>query len=192
MTSPSASQSAPSSALQPEPRPAGQTLRPYHVLFLGGANAARSIMAEAILNLTGRGARFLGFSAGIAPGGGVHPETVSLLTGLGYDHSALRSKSWEEFAAPSAPPVDFLVGVGEASVAPPLPAFFGAPLLAHWPTADPNVPVGGDSPATSHARAYWLLEQRVKRLLALPAAHERDALAAGIAAIGRLPLARRG
>ncbi|MFO1183345.1 MAG: arsenate reductase ArsC [Bauldia sp.] len=172
-------------------KPPAAPLRPYHVLFLCTGNSARSIMAEAILNLAGRGQRFVAYSAGSHPKGAVHPETVNLLTGLGYDHSALRSKSWDEFAAPEAPPIDFVITLCDEAAGEACPLFFGAPLRSHWPTPDPARPAGGDSPATAHARAYWLLEQRMKRLLESPEALDRAALADRIAAIGRLAFTRR-
>jgi len=80
--------------------------RPFNVLFLCTGNSARSIMAEAILNKVGAG-KFHAYSAGSQPKGRVHPETICLLQGLGYDTSGFRSKSWNEFAKPGAPPLDF-------------------------------------------------------------------------------------
>jgi arsenate reductase (thioredoxin) len=81
--------------------------RPFNVLFLCTGNSARSVMAEAILNKLG-GGKFRAYSAGSQPKGRIHSQTIQLLQGLGFDTSGLRSKSWSEFAAPGAPPLDDL------------------------------------------------------------------------------------
>src|SRR6202020_3075956 len=98
--------------LQPPKHGAGRqyAAEPYTVRFLCTGNSARSVMAEAILNKLGAG-KFRAYSAGSQPKGQVHPETLRLLRGLGYDTSGFRSKSWDEFTAPRAPEFDFVFTV---------------------------------------------------------------------------------
>ena len=108
----------------------------YNVLFLCTGNSARSIMAESILNREGAG-RFRAFSAGSFPKGHLHPETVELLTKLNYDLSAARSKSWEEFAKPGAPVMDFVFTVCDMAAGEVCPIWPGQPTTAHWGVPDP-------------------------------------------------------
>lgn len=97
----------------------------YNVLFLCTGNSARSIMAECAINRWGRG-RFKGFSAGSHPKGAVHPIALALLIELGYDTSALRSKSWDEFASPGGPRFDFIFTVCDQATAEQCPVWPGA------------------------------------------------------------------
>ena len=108
----------------------------YNVLFLCTGNSARSIMAESILNHVGNG-KFRAFSAGSHPKGEVHPETLALLSRLNHDTSALRSKSWEEFAQPGAPDMDFVFTVCDNAAGEVCPAWPGQPMTAHWGVPDP-------------------------------------------------------
>jgi protein-tyrosine-phosphatase len=96
--------------------------RPFNVLFLCTGNSARSIMAECAMNRWGQG-RFKGYSAGSHPKGAVHPMTLELLRRLNYRTEELRSKSWEEFSAPDAPPVDFVVTVCDSAAAEVCPVW---------------------------------------------------------------------
>src|SRR5262249_13272254 len=105
--------------------------RPFAVLFLCTGNSARSLMAEAILNKLGA-RKFRAFSAGSQPKGAVHPETTALLRSLGYDTSGLRSKSWNEFASPGAPPLDFVFTVCDSAAGEACPLWPGQPMTAHW------------------------------------------------------------
>ena len=108
----------------------------FNVLFLCSANSARSIIAEVILNQIGKG-RFRGYSAGSHPRGEVHPMTLQVLQSQGYDTSELRSKSWEEFARPDAPQMDFVFTVCDLIAGETCPVWPGQPLTAHWGFADP-------------------------------------------------------
>jgi len=109
---------------------------PFNVLFLCTGNSARSIMAEAILNRLGAG-KFRGYSAGSQPKGLPHPEAIQLLQGLGYDTSGFRSKSWNEFAKPGAPSLDFAFTVCDNAAGEVCRAWPGQPMAAHWGIPDP-------------------------------------------------------
>ena len=139
---------------------------PYNVLFLCTGNSARSIMAEAILNKLGAG-RFRAYSAGSHPKGKVHPQTLELLQGLGYDTSTLRSKSWDEFA--DAPQFDFIFTVCDNAAAEVCPVWPGHPVTAHWGVADP-AEVNGTPAVVAHAfnDAYRMLHQRIATFTSLP------------------------
>lgn len=142
--------------------------RPFNVLFLCTGNSARSIIAEAILNKLG-GGKFRACSAGSQPKGQVHPETVRMLQGLGYDTSELRSKSWDEFAGPGAPPLDFVFTVCDNAAGEACPLWPGHPVTAHWGIPDPAAATG--SPAEiglAFKDAYRLLHRRIGVFTALP------------------------
>lgn len=115
--------------------------REFNVLFLCTGNSARSIMAEFALNRWGAG-RFRGFSAGSHPKGAIHPATLELLAALGYETAGLRSKSWDEFAAPSSPPMDFIITVCDSAAGEVCPIWPGRPLTAHWGLPDPAAFIG--------------------------------------------------
>ncbi|MFP5482529.1 MAG: arsenate reductase ArsC, partial [Gammaproteobacteria bacterium] len=103
----------------------------FNVLFICTGNSARSILAEAILNQLGRG-QFKAYSAGSFPAGQVNPYTVELLQRWDMDTSNLRSKSWDEFAAPGAPQMDFVFTVCDQAAGEVCPVWPGQPILAHW------------------------------------------------------------
>jgi arsenate reductase len=142
--------------------------KPYNVLFLCTGNSARSIMAEAILNKVGAG-KFRAYSAGSHPKGGVHPETLRLLESLGYDTSGYRSKSWDEFASPSAEPFDFVFTVCDNAAAETCPLWPGQPMTAHWGVPDPAAAAGTPAEiALAFKDAYRMLNQRIGIFTSLP------------------------
>ncbi len=159
--------------------------RPYHVLFLCTGNSARSILAEAILNRLGMG-RVHAFSAGSQPKGAIHPLALELLNEEGLATAALRSKSWDEYAAPGAPLIDLVFTVCDNAAAETCPVWPGRPAAAHWGIADPAAAIGTENERRLACRAaYEALEVRVKRLAALPReSREPPALKAALKEIG--------
>jgi arsenate reductase (thioredoxin) len=142
--------------------------RAFNVLFLCTGNSARSVIAEAILNKLGAG-KFRAYSAGSQPKGVVHPETIRLLQGLGYDTSGFRSKSWNEFARPGAPPLDFAFTVCDNAAGETCPVWPGQPMTAHWGVPDPADATGSTAEiALAFKDAYRMLHQRIAIFTALP------------------------
>ena len=115
----------------------------YNVLFLCTGNSARSIMAEALVTTMGHG-RFKGFSAGSKPGGVVNPFAVEQVKKTGYPVDALRSKSWDEYGAPDAPQMDFIITVCDNAAGETCPYWPGHPASAHWGFEDPAAVEGSD------------------------------------------------
>jgi arsenate reductase (thioredoxin) len=141
---------------------------PLNVLFLCTGNSARSIMAECILNREGRG-KFRAFSAGSQPLGHVHPLALNLLRRMNYDVSQLRSKPWDEFAAPNAPKLDFVFTVCDSAAAEPCPVWPGQPMTAHWGLPDPAKADGTDAErAFAFDDCYRMLNQRISIFVNLP------------------------
>lgn len=142
--------------------------RVYNILVLCTGNSARSVMAEALLNVLGKG-RFRAYSAGSKPSGHVQPMAAELAANLGYDTSQLRSKSWDEFVAPGAPEMDLVITVCDNAAGEACPVWFGAPMTAHWGVDDPAA-VQGDEETRRHAyvRAFAELRRRTELLVALP------------------------
>jgi len=146
------------------------TDHPYNVLFLCTGNSARSIIAEAILNKIGAG-KFRAYSAGSQPKGRVHPETIRLLQGLGYDTSGFRSKSWSEFADPGAPLLDFVFTVCDNAAGEACPVWPGQPVTAHWGVPDPAEATGTAAEiALAFKDAYRMLNRRIGVFASLPLA----------------------
>ena len=140
----------------------------YKVLFLCTGNSARSVLAEAILNKIGAG-KFRAYSAGSQPKGRVNPNTIRLLQRLGYDTSGFRSKSWQEFAKPAAPHLDFVFTVCDDAAGEACPVWPGKPLTAHWGIADPAAATGTDAEvALAFTDAYRMLQRRIEAFAALP------------------------
>ncbi len=148
----------------------------YNVLFLCTGNSARSIMAESWLNGHGKG-RFRGFSAGSHPTGMVNPFAVETLTGMGLPTTGLRSKAWDEFAAPGTPPLDFVFTVCDNAAGEVCPVWPGQPVTAHWGVEDPASVVGSDADKRrAFEQAALTLGRRIDLFLSLPLA-SLDAMA---------------
>jgi arsenate reductase (thioredoxin) len=144
------------------------TGRTFTVLFLCTGNSARSIMAEAILNREGKG-RFRAYSAGSQPKGEPHPMTFHLLAREGYDTGFARSKSWDEFAGPDAPQLNFVVTVCDNAANEVCPFWPGQPMTAHWGVPDPAAATGTDAEvALAFAEAYRMLRNRILAFVNLP------------------------
>jgi protein-tyrosine-phosphatase len=160
--------------------------RPYNVLFLCTGNSARSILAESLMNHLGQG-RFRAYSAGSFPKGQVHPISLALLTHLELPIEGLRSKSWDEFAAPGAPPLDFVFTVCDKAAGEVCPYWPGQPVTAHWGVGDPAAVEGTDAQKwAAFRRAFRELENRIKLFVSLPIASlDRMTLKARVDAIGR-------
>ncbi len=158
----------------------------YRVLFLCTGNSARSILAEALLNQWGRG-RFRGFSAGSHPRGSVDPIALELLKRMNLPTAGLRSKSWDEFAAPGAPPLDFVFTVCDHAAGEVCPYWPGQPMTAHWSVPDPAAVEGADTEKWMAFReAFRLLDHRIKIFTSLPlAALDRIKLQERLDAIGK-------
>ncbi|MBS0296341.1 MAG: arsenate reductase ArsC [Proteobacteria bacterium] len=150
---------------------------PYRVLFLCTGNSARSIIAECILNQLGQG-RFEAHSAGSMPTGRVNPHALRLLQGLGYPTEGLRSKSWDEFAQPGAPKLDFIITVCDNAAGEVCPIWPGMPMRAHWGVPDPAAATGSDAEiALAFAEAHRMLLRRIELFVALPdVLHDRQSL----------------
>jgi arsenate reductase len=140
----------------------------YSVLFLCTGNSARSIMAEVMMNHLGRG-RFQAFSAGSHPNGAVNPCAIAALQSAGMETAGLRSKSWDEFARPGAPAVDFIITVCDNAAAETCPVWPGKPTTAHWGVSDPASVEGTDAQKTAAFRdAMSVLRRRIELLVSLP------------------------
>ncbi|MFZ5638304.1 MAG: arsenate reductase ArsC [Pseudomonadota bacterium] len=139
-----------------------------NILVLCTGNSARSVMAEALFNVLGRG-RFRAFSAGSRPSGRVQPMAAELAEKLGYDISRLRSKSWDEFSGPDAPELDLVVTVCDNAAGETCPVWYGTPMVAHWGVEDPAA-VEGDEETRRRAymKAFSELRRRVELFVALP------------------------
>ena len=144
--------------------------RVYNVLFLCTGNSARSILAEVLLNQGGRG-RFKAYSAGSFPKGEVNPHAIQLLKTLKLPTDDLRSKSWDEFAKPGAPPLDFIITVCDNAAGEVCPIWPGKPVTAHWGIPDPAAAEGSDAEiAAAFATAARQLRTRIDLFLNLPLA----------------------
>ncbi|HEY2629129.1 MAG TPA: arsenate reductase ArsC [Usitatibacter sp.] len=140
----------------------------YNVLFLCTGNSARSVMAEAMTNHLGKG-RFVAYSAGSHPTGRINPFAVELLRNAGLSTDGLRSKNWEEFAKPGAPPMDFILTVCDNAAGEVCPIWPGKPMTAHWGVADPAAVEGTDDEKRAAFReTARILRRRIELLVSLP------------------------
>ena len=139
--------------------------RARNVLFLCTGNSARSIMAEVMLNHLGRG-RFRAFSAGSHPSGKVNPLAIETMRAMGFAAEGLRSKAWDEFAAPGAPPIDFVITVCDNAAGEACPVWPGTPARLHWGVADPAAVEGSDEKKRRAFReAAEILEGRIEKFV---------------------------
>lgn len=159
----------------------------FNVLFLCTGNSARSILAESLINHWGEG-RFRGYSAGSFPKGEVHPLALKLLRELNLPTEGLRSKSWDEFAAPGAPVMDFIFTVCDQAAGEVCPFWPGHPITAHWGMPDPAAAEDSEAEKWQAFRETLRgLENRIKPFVALPVASlDRLVLQRKVEAIGRL------
>jgi protein-tyrosine-phosphatase len=157
----------------------------HNVLFLCTGNSARSILAECILARAGAG-RFLAHSAGSYPSGRVNPHAIQLLEQLGHPTESLRSKSWDEFARPGAPVMDFVFTVCDQAAGEVCPIWPGRPPSAHWPFPDPAAFQGPEAATRAHFQeVYRQIEARVDAFVSLPfAALDRLSLKSRLDRIG--------
>ena len=160
--------------------------RLYNILVLCTGNSARSIMAEARFNTMGAG-RFRAFSAGSHPTGRVNPFAIELVQELGYPVENLRSKSWDEFASPGAPQMDFVVTVCDNAAGEACPLWPGQPVTAHWGFPDPAAVVGTvEQKRVVFALTLRQIRTRVQLFLSLPLETlDRMAIETKMRAIGK-------
>lgn len=163
-----------------------EAARVFHVLFLCTGNSARSILAESLLNHRGRG-RFHAYSAGSFPTGRVNPLALELLARMNIDAAGARSKSWDEFALPGAPQLDFVITVCDQAASEVCPVWPGQPVTAHWGVPDPVAVAGSEAHRMQAFRDVCrTLEHRIRAFVSLPLAsldrrriqHELDAIGA--------------
>jgi len=146
----------------------GVTDKTYNVLFLCTGNSVRSILAEVLINRWGQG-KFKGYSAGSHPKGEVHPLALELLRARGLPTDGLRSKSWDEFAQPGAPNLDFVFTVCDNAAGEVCPYWPGQPMTGHWGVEDPAAVEGsGAEKRSAFLRACSVLESRIKLFARLP------------------------
>ena len=162
--------------------------RVFNVLFLCTGNTARSIMAESILRKDGAG-RFNVFSAGSQPKGVVNPFALKVLESLNYPIDGMRSKSWEEFATPGAPEMDFVFTVCDNAAGEACPVWPGQPMTAHWGIEDPAAVEGTDiQKEAAFVLAARYLKNRISVFTNLPLRSlDQMAIAAQVREIGRMP-----
>ncbi len=163
------------------------TERTYNVLFLCTGNSARSILAEGILRKDGQG-RFMAYSAGSQPKGTVNPLALRMLEAHGYPTDGYRSKSWDEFAAPGAPVMDFVLTVCNSAAGEACPVWPGHPSFAHWGIEDPAAVDSTDvERGKAFVRAFQFLKRRIDTFLHLPLASlDRFTIGTRLQAIGHL------
>jgi arsenate reductase (thioredoxin) len=162
----------------------------YNILFLCTGNSARSIMAEALAS-TATGGRFKGFSAGSRPVGKVNPFAIEQVRKTGYPLDDLRSKTWDEFAGPGAPGMDFIITVCDNAAGEACPAWPAHPATAHWGFEDPAAVEGpDDQKRAAFERIFGQIAQRIDALASLPLQSlSPDAIEQELRKIGQAPVA---
>jgi arsenate reductase (thioredoxin) len=163
--------------------------RPWTILILCTGNSARSIMAEALFNVLGKG-RFRAYSAGSQPTGAINPFAVERCEALGYDTSNLRSKSWDEFATPDAPQMDFVITVCDRAAGEVCPIWPGKPMTAHWGFEDPAAFEGSDDDKRKvFDKVFRQIMSRVGQFVNLPLhVLDHNAIQHEMRAIGAQPV----
>jgi arsenate reductase len=142
--------------------------KPWSILILCTGNSSRSIMAEALFNVLGKG-NFRAYSAGSHPSGSVNPFAIERCEALGYDTSHLRSKSWDEFATPDAPQMDFVITVCDQAAGEVCPIWPGKPITAHWGFEDPAAFEGTDDQKRKvFDKVFRQIMNRVSQFVNLP------------------------
>jgi arsenate reductase len=161
--------------------------RSYNVLFLCTGNSARSILAEGILRKDGE-RHFQAYSAGSQPKSAVNPLALKVLGDHGYPTDGYRSKSWDEFAAPGAPVMDFVLTVCDSTAGEACPVWPGHPSMAHWGIDDPAAIEGSDADKEqAFVRAFQFLKDRISTFIHLPLATlDRFTIGTRLQAIGHL------
>ena len=158
----------------------------YNVLVLCTGNSARSILGEVLFNTLGKG-RFIAHSAGSKPAGRVNPFALELLQQQGHGIAGLRSKSWDEFAAPGAPEIDFIFTVCDNAAGETCPIWPGKPATAHWGIPDPAHVEGDEAMRAAFRKAYEQLARRIQLFMNLPIEKlDKLALKEKLAEIGRI------
>lgn len=159
----------------------------YQVLFLCTGNSARSVMAEALASTLGRG-RFRGFSAGSKPTGKVNPFAIEKTEAIGYPSANLRSKSWDEFALPGAPRMDFIITVCDNAAGEACPVWPGHPATAHWGFEDPAAVEGSDDQKRdAFEQVFQQIQARMQKFVDLPfETMDDDAARAAVRRIGEI------
>lgn len=143
-------------------------MKKYNILFLCTHNSARSVLGE-VLASTHQSGRFVGYSAGSTPGTKVNPFAAEIAQNLGYETHNLRSKSWDEYASPDAPVMDFIITVCDDAAGEVCPVWPGHPATAHWGFADPSKVEGSDEDKRQAFKdVMWGLKKRTDMLAALP------------------------
>jgi len=159
----------------------------YNVLFLCTGNSARSILAEGILRKDGAG-RFNAFSAGSHPKGVVNPYALKTLAAYGYPVEGVRSKSWDDYAAPDTPKMDFVVTVCDSAAGEACPIWPGQPMTAHWGIEDPAAVEGSDiDKQRAFNEAFRYMRNRISAFISLPLRGlDKLVLSARLREIGRM------
>lgn len=139
----------------------------YNVLILCTGNSARSILGEVLFNVLGKG-KFKAYSAGSKPAGKVNPGAIEWLQTHGHSIEGLRSKSWDEFAAPGAPEFDFVFTVCDNAAGEVCPVWYGSPMTAHWGIPDPAHIEGDEARRAAFNKAAEQLARRIQLFMSLP------------------------